>query len=268
MMTPEDPTTPAPEAGGASTATAAELAAARILTLLDASRHSLAALAAAVELAAGQRAELIGLFIEDQDLLYSTAFPFAGEIGAYSGICRGLSRSQLERRFADQAVRARQALDQAVSGRQLVHSFRVRRGRIVNETLACAGPGDLLVLGKAGLSLQWGLRLGSTSQALLLEAPCTVIVWDERQPLLRGPIRVLVDAEGIPDDMTGAIPPMLEGQFEEIEPLTRSQLSGLLRLASTGEGGALLLTRPQLLALSADEPELLARLPVPIIVVP
>ncbi|MDX1466821.1 MAG: hypothetical protein R3215_14070, partial [Halomonas sp.] len=36
----------------------------RVLTLLDASRHSLAALAAAVELATARHAELVALFVE------------------------------------------------------------------------------------------------------------------------------------------------------------------------------------------------------------
>ena len=60
------------------------LAIRRILIALDASTHSLAALHAAAEMAANMQAELIGLFVEDENLLHLAGLPFAQEVRSSS----------------------------------------------------------------------------------------------------------------------------------------------------------------------------------------
>ncbi|RUA22506.1 hypothetical protein DSL92_05455 [Billgrantia gudaonensis] len=84
-------------------------------------------------------------------------------------------------------------------------------GPVVAET----GPGDprrLLVMGKAGMSERFGPRLGSTSRRVLLHAPCTVLVWDERRAFRRGPLR-LVDHARSPLE-SGALPGWLAALFD------------------------------------------------------
>ncbi|PXX90498.1 universal stress protein [Halomonas heilongjiangensis] len=240
-------------------------AAARVLALLDASRQSLAALAAAVELAAGRKAELVALFVEDLDLLHSAAFPFSCEVGAQSGLARPLSPEGLEASLARRVRRASQALADAVAGREVRHRFQVSRGRVASEALALAGPGDVLVLGKAGLSGQWGVRLGSTSRALILEAPCTVVIWDERLRPSRGPLRLVSDAAPqLSDTALTALAPLFDG----VEALPAMGATALARHLALARNGALLLHRPELARLAEQDPQLLARIPVPIIVVP
>jgi len=243
-----------------------EIPVARVLALLDASRHSLAALAAAVDLAVTRHAELVALYVEDQDLLGSTGFPFAREIGAVSGRVRRLSRNELEAGMARQTRRVTEALDAAVAGRELRHQLRVSRGRVVSEALSLAGPGDLLVLGKAGLSGHWGVRLGSTSRALILEAPCTVIIWDERLSLARGPLRTL-DGPGAGGEFP-PVPEALTRLFDGREALQASDARQLEQQLARVDDGALLLHRPQLARLADQDADLLARLPIPVIVVP
>ncbi|MBB3188993.1 universal stress protein [Halomonas cerina] len=247
--------------------TAEEAPVVRVLALLDASRHSLAALTAAVDLAVSRHADLVALFVEDQDLLGSTGFPFAREIGACSGQARRLSRSDLEASLAHQARRVTEALEAAVIGREVHHELRVSRGRVVSEALSLAGPGDLLVLGKAGLSGHWGARLGSTSRALIVEAPCTVIIWDERLPLARGPLRVLDAPEQAGDDRL-SIPEALSTLFDTVEVLNTQDARELERRLARADKGGLLLHRPQLARLLGQDAELLTRLPLPVIVVP
>ncbi|MEQ6917624.1 universal stress protein [Halomonas aquatica] len=239
----------------------------RVLTLLDASRHSLAALAAAVDLAEERRADLVALFVEDQDLLGSAGFPFAHEIGAVSGRVRRLSRHDLEAGLASQARRVTEALDAAVAGRDLRHELRVSRGRVTSEALALAGPGDVLLLGKAGFSEHWGVRLGATSRALVLEAPCTVIIWDERLPLARGPLRTLDEPASESCDLT-AIPEVLTRLFDGGEVLQARDARQLEQQLSRATSGALLLHRSRLAQLADEDPDILARLPIPVIVVP
>jgi len=254
------PATVAPSAGDA-------LPAVRVLALLDASRHSLAALSAAVELAATRPAELVALYVEDQDLLGSAGFPFSREIGAVSGRVRRLSRRELEVGMARQARRVTDALEAAVAGRTLRHQLRIMRGRVVSEALALAGPGDLLVLGKAGLSGHWGVRLGSTSRALILDAPCTVIIWDERLSPSPGPLRRLAFSDAS-SDPPPPVPELLSRLFDGGAFLQVADARQLEEQLARADDGALLLHRAQLARLAEQDGDLLARLPIPIIVVP
>lgn len=75
----------------------------RIIVLLDSSRAARAALAAAAELAARREARLLGLFVEDTDLLRSASLPFGREIGFTSGRIRPISTTDMERRLRQQA---------------------------------------------------------------------------------------------------------------------------------------------------------------------
>ncbi|MCG6657003.1 universal stress protein [Halomonas campisalis] len=239
--------------------------AARVLALLDASRHSLAALAAAVDLASSRHAELVALYVEDIDLLTCAAFPFSREIGAQSGLARPLSVDALEAGIARQLARIHQALEHAVAGRELRHRLEVRRGQVASEALANAGPGDVLVLGKAGATERWGTRLGSTSRRLILEAPCTVLVWDDRHPYRRGPLRLIdggqapLSAEDVPD--------WLAALFDGLAPLPVHHAGELERMLDRADAGGLLLHRPELTRLLDEDPQLLARLPLPLVVV-
>ena len=53
----------------------------RIVVGLDAGPRDRAALEAAAQLAARMQAELVGLFVEDIDLLHLAGLPFAREVG-------------------------------------------------------------------------------------------------------------------------------------------------------------------------------------------
>lgn len=142
-----------------------ELIIRRILVALDASPHSLSALEAAATLAARFRAELLGLFVEDINLLRSAQLPFAREVGLFSGTLRGLDSQRVERQLHARAVRARQALAAVAERAQVQWSFRTTSGQIVPELLAAALDVDLVILGKAGWS---GQRcLGSHARAIV-----------------------------------------------------------------------------------------------------
>lgn len=248
---------------------AADVAALRVLALLDDSRQGLAALQAAVALAEQARAELVALFVEDLDLLHCAAFPFSREVGASSGVARPLSLEGLESSLTRQARRVERALHLAAESRSLRHRLQVSRGQVASAALAEASPGDVLVLGKAGLSARWGSRLGSTSRRLILEAPCTVVIWDERHPPEPGPLRYFRgEAPVLP---WGETPeeavrrhPLFLGR-EELAPMEAPTLEHFLARARRG---ALAITRTRLITLLEQDADLLARIPVPIVVVP
>lgn len=238
--------------------------AARVFSLIDVSRHSLAALSAAVNLASHRRLELVGLFVEDSDLLACAGFPFAREVGGHSGYTHPFSPQGLQAGLDRHARLAAQALEKAVAGRELRHHLQVSRGGVAREALALVGVGDVLVLGKAGLSGHWGVRLGSTSRALVLESPCPVIIWDERWPLHSGPLHFLGQLPGDSE----ALLERFQGLIASVELLPEMSADELAWFLTRTRSGALMLPRAVLLALNEEDPDLLARLPVPIFVVP
>jgi nucleotide-binding universal stress UspA family protein len=169
-----------------------ELVIRRILVALDASPHSLSALAAAADLAARFRAELRGVFVEDADLLRLAELPFAREISLFSVSRRQLDIHEVEWQLRAQARRVRQLLAATAARVQVSWSFRVARGAIAAELLAAGSEADLIILGKAGRSLSMRRRLGSTARAILAEGTSLTLILEENA-CLRGPVLVIYD---------------------------------------------------------------------------
>jgi len=137
----------------------------RILVALDASSQSLAALETAADLAGRFKADLVGLFVEDIDLLRAAEFPFAAEISMFSTATRRLQLPELEMQLRAQAGQMRKALE-ALSAREGISGqLRVVRGSVISEILSAEPDADLIVVGKRGWSMS--KRLGSTLQMIL-----------------------------------------------------------------------------------------------------
>lgn len=165
----------------------------RILVALDASPHSLAALAAATDLAAALGAELTGVFVEDDDLVRMASLPFATEISLFSGEARGLAPASIKRGMRAQAARARRALIRRASRMGLRWRFEVIRGDIAERLLARAEGADIVIVGRA--SWTEGRRIGSTVRSLIeLGRRPTLIL--HRAPDL--PTRILILYDGSP----------------------------------------------------------------------
>lgn len=122
----------------------------RIVVALDASADSLAGLEAAVQLAADLRAEVLGVFVEETDLLRAGELPATREVTLFSGEPRELDRDELERQIRAQAKRARKALEAAAERARIAWSFRTVRGRPGTELAAAAEEADLLTVGATG----------------------------------------------------------------------------------------------------------------------
>lgn len=153
-----------------------ELPMRRILVALDASTHSRAALDNAVDLAARVEAELLGLFVEDANLLQLAALPFAREVGSAAGAARPLNAAAMERSLKAQAERARLALAAAASAARLRWSFRVVRGEVAAELVAASFDADLVSIGKMGRQPSAGGRLGPVARRVAAAAPRPVLL--------------------------------------------------------------------------------------------
>lgn len=105
----------------------AEVAIRRIVVAFDAGAWRAEALREIAALAAESHAELLGVFIEDTDLLQIARLPFAAEVGYPSAARRGLDPATLERALRVRAETLRRALAQALEPARVPWSFRVAR---------------------------------------------------------------------------------------------------------------------------------------------
>ncbi len=166
----------------------------RVVVLLDASEPSMAALEAAIELAARRQAELLALYVEEEELLRCAGYPWTREVGL-SGAVRPLQAEALRERMRARAEVIRSALARTAAPRGVHHRLQVSRGRLPREALALLAPEDLLVLGKIGYARARGQRVGSSAWAILHEAPGPVMVFERPSPQARPRgVAVLVDA--------------------------------------------------------------------------
>ncbi|MCF8384016.1 MAG: universal stress protein [Chlorobium sp.] len=134
---------------------------------IDCSPHSMASLKAAAELAARMNAELIGIFVEDINLLRIADLPFSQEIRLYSAQPESMSTAELERLLRMQARQAETSLQHEAEIFRVHHTFNVRRGIVPREVIAAALEADLLVLGRSGRSPTCRKGLGSTARSAL-----------------------------------------------------------------------------------------------------
>jgi nucleotide-binding universal stress UspA family protein len=165
----------------------------RILVALDASPHSQAALEAASELADALKAELIGIFVEDVNLLHLAALPFAREVGYLSGTDRPIDSPSMERELRIQAEQARQTLAGVAARRHIQWSFRVVRGQVATELLAAAQEADVLALGRASWASTRRVRLGGTARVVVAQAPHLVLLLQHGHAICQ-PLQLVYDA--------------------------------------------------------------------------
>jgi len=147
---------------------------ARILVALDSSAHARAALEAAAALAADLEAELLGLFVEDANLLRLAALPFAREAFWAPAADERLEEARMARTLRAEADQLRRQLAAEAERQHVRWSFRVARGPVDRELLAAAEQADLVVLGTVGRSPMRTSGLGSTARTVARTATRSV----------------------------------------------------------------------------------------------
>ncbi len=171
----------------------------RILVAIDASLRSLAALEAAADLAAQWHAELLGLFVEDIELLRLAATPAAIQCVYPSASEHPLSTTQLESELRALAERARREVAGAATRAHVRWSFRIVRGKVPAEVLLAAAEADLLTLGGAGGSIARRLGLGSTARAAIAGARSSLLLVQGRVSRLQPVLAVYDRSPGAAD---------------------------------------------------------------------
>jgi nucleotide-binding universal stress UspA family protein len=153
----------------------------KILVAANASPHSQAALATAVQLAAAVEAEVEGVFVEDEQLLRAAELPFAAEVRAHSHPPMPLTNRRVERQLRRQAEQAEAALQRTAQQWDVPHSFRVVKGHVTHELRSAAADADLLALGKTSTDSS-RRRLGSTARSLFSECGPSLLVLRSAPP--------------------------------------------------------------------------------------
>lgn len=137
----------------------------RIVIGFDSSRQTLAALEAAAELAAQLNAELVGVFVEDDNLLRLAALPCSSEVGFATAKARNLNLETIERTFRHMADEARRAMAQVAERRHIRWSFSSARGSVIGRLLESVS-GESTAKGRRGQAACAGV--GSSPHSVLL----------------------------------------------------------------------------------------------------
>lgn len=164
-----------------------------IAVAIDCSPCSRASLDAAAEMAARLRAELIGIFVEDINLLRMAELPFAEEVRHFTATMEKIDTGQLERLLRLQAREAQQLLQRAAEEFTLPHSFRIMRGMVPEKVMSGAPEADLIVLGRSGRSPSCRKGLGSTARNALNEGKKHVLLMRPGFTVADSPLLVLYD---------------------------------------------------------------------------
>ena len=211
----------------------------RILVPLDASAASLAALAAAVELAERMDAELVGLFVEDVGLLHLAGLPFASERGVFGVQGRPLNPEGMEQSLRAQAARAELALSEAAGRRRLRWTFRVARGQVLAEVLVAMNEADLTALGAVGVQQVRRAQIGTTAWEVINRATHPVLILPPGGTVSSaiasvfdgspGSLEALVLASALAEDDGGGLVVILIAADPESDERLRLAATALLR---------------------------------------
>ncbi len=165
----------------------------RILVALDSSGRDQEALQIAARLAALLQAELLGLFIQDPDLMRFADLPIASEVISYSASARSVDRAKLEKDLQAQVKRMSSELARLALQQKVRWSFEVVSGFIESEVMEAVKQADLLIVHrKSGRTLVTHDQLGSTASVIVTKAQRPVVILEEHGTL-EGPLYVLIE---------------------------------------------------------------------------
>jgi hypothetical protein len=166
----------------------------RILVALDSTRASLSALESAALLAEAMQYELVGLFVEDSDLMTLATLPFSREVRR-TGVIQNLDPTALQKEVEAHAAAARYALRDVAVRRRLRWSFRSVQSQLGAEFTAVATDVDIVcVSGRGGDRYR---RVPTENPArVALERQAPVLVAGSLADRIDKPIGVIVDHAG------------------------------------------------------------------------
>jgi len=147
----------------------------RVVIACDAVADNLLAIEAAAELAAAMKANLRGIFLQDEALLHVAALPFVRHVSASGAVSSGISESTISHQLEAHADRVRTAIEGAARTHAVNWSFEVVRGQ-PNLVLLSVGERDLLVIEAGSRPFIGQFRLDSRILATAFESGRSVLL--------------------------------------------------------------------------------------------
>ena len=221
----------------------------RILLALDTTCGDADCLLIAVELAARLEAELVGLFVEDLNLIRLAGFSFVNAVSPLTASPHPIEREAAERQLRSFASRAERHLAGAAEQRRVKWTFRVVRGHVAREVTAESSEHDLVAvaetapraLARSSVSQTVREAVGQAGRSLLLLRPGVKT---------EGPIVVIYDGTAAADDALDIALQLLVGVDAALEVFLAgeaveraAQLTQTLRERSAGRGTTLRIHR-------------------------
>ena len=194
---------------------------ARVVVALDAASENRAAIGAAARLAARWKAQLHGIFVEDDDLIRLAHLPFARQVTLGGGV-EPIDVQQAERQMQVFAERARRDLASSAQRHGVAWSFEIVRGSAMGELTESAG--DLLVVGTTTRPIGRHFRVECRWWTAAGAGPS---------------MRLLAHRDGDPH---GAVAVLLRGQGASSERL----LTAAIRLADANDARLTVICAPSL----------------------
>jgi len=160
----------------------------KILVSLDSSKHSFAALQAALSMAHHYNASIKGVFVEDITLLNLAEMPFHQEVGEYSATVREISSDGISRGIFVQSKWVIRTFQKLINRTNLRSDFVIRRGKVNDIISRESEECDILILGKSGTNPLGYRQLGSTAKALIQKGQKNLLLVEDgneiNQPLI------------------------------------------------------------------------------------
>ncbi len=156
----------------------------RILVTMDQSGYGMSALRVAAGMAAELQGELLGLLVEDINLIRLAELPFSREVSLFAEGGYHLCPDTLEKQLRSQAERLRHNLASIAGQRKIPWSFLLARGRLAVEIMAVMREVDVLIMGQTQGVFSQPLGLSSMfSERRLLPAD-GLLTQGFRQPIM------------------------------------------------------------------------------------
>jgi nucleotide-binding universal stress UspA family protein len=172
----------------------------RILVALDSTRAGQSALESAALLAEAMQYELVGLFVEDADLMMLASLPFSREVRR-TGVIRNLDPAILQKEVEAHAAAARYALRDVALRRRLRWSFRSVRGDVGAEFSAAAAEVDIVCISGRSTDRYRRVPMGSPLR-VALERQAPVLVAGDLTDRIDKPVGLIVDqAKGVDESI-------------------------------------------------------------------
>lgn len=148
----------------------------RVLVAVDSSEGGRAALEAAAVIAARTSAELVGLHVEDINLIRLSRLPFAREAQLAAGKSVAMDPAAVERWLSSRSAMLRHELEDMAAARRLAGTLRSIRGAVTTELINAARDADIFALGRRGAAVARRSALGSSARAVLGAAAATTLL--------------------------------------------------------------------------------------------